>query len=116
MREDMAALGVQRHVGEQHVVHLRDGAGQPVAEDLADREGLEIEAAARMAKELCLHGRSVCNLQLLLTTIMQSGRSASTAMMGEGGRCDRQPTNPRAAAAVFLQSGRGPAERPGAAE
>src|SRR5271170_6256568 len=57
MGVDMQRLRVQRHVREQHVVHLGDGAGQAVAKVLADREVLEIEAAARMAKGSGLHGR-----------------------------------------------------------
>src|SRR3984885_379094 len=62
MRVDVQRLRIQRHIGEQHVVHLRHGAGQPVAKHLADRKGLEIEAAARMAKSSGLHGCPAYNV------------------------------------------------------
>src|ERR1700722_17736034 len=74
MRVDVQRLRVQRHVGEQHVVHLGDGAGQPVAKHLANRKRLKIEAATRMAKSSGLHGCSDYNLKLILTIIAQSTR------------------------------------------
>src|SRR5580700_11431117 len=83
MRVDMQRLRVQRHVGEQHVVHLGDGARQPVAEHLADRKALKVKAATRMAKSSGLHGCSDHNLKLILTMRVQSARLASTAMTGE---------------------------------
>jgi hypothetical protein len=42
----MERLRVERHVGEQHVVHLGDGAREAVLDDLAGREVLEINPAA----------------------------------------------------------------------
>jgi hypothetical protein len=42
----MQRLRVERHVGEQHVVHLGDGARVAVLVGLADLEILEIKAAA----------------------------------------------------------------------
>ena len=44
---DVQRLRIERHVGEQHVVHLRHGAAQAVLVELADLEVLEIHAAAR---------------------------------------------------------------------
>ncbi len=43
---DMQRLRVERHVGEQHVVHLGDGAGVAVLDEFAGDEILEIEPAA----------------------------------------------------------------------
>src|SRR5580700_3014251 len=83
MRVDMQRLRVQRHVGEQHVVHLGDGARQPVAKHLADRKALKVKAATRMAKSSGLHGCSDHNFKLILTMRVQSARLASTAMTGE---------------------------------
>jgi hypothetical protein len=42
MRVDMKRLGIERHVGEQHVVHLRDCPRQAVAEHLAHAKVLEV--------------------------------------------------------------------------
>lgn len=47
MRVDMERLRIERHVREQHVVHLCDGAREPMGEYMTDAEILEIEAAAR---------------------------------------------------------------------
>ena len=49
MRIDMQRLRIERHVGKQHVVHLRHGARQPVRHGFADDEILEIQAAAGMS-------------------------------------------------------------------
>ena len=46
MTIDVQRLRIERHVGEQHVVHLRHGARVAVLVGLADLEILEIEAAA----------------------------------------------------------------------
>src|ERR1035437_182261 len=46
MPVDVQWLRVERHVGEQHVVHLGDGAPVAVLVQLADLEVLEIEPAA----------------------------------------------------------------------
>src|SRR5215472_7049147 len=46
MPVDMERLRIERHVGEQHVVHLRDGAGVAVLDGFARDEVLKIEAAA----------------------------------------------------------------------
>ena len=46
MPVDVQRLRIERHVGEQHVVHLRHGARVAVLVGLADLEILEIEAAA----------------------------------------------------------------------
>src|SRR5262249_51819005 len=46
---DVKRLRVERHVGEQHVVHLRHGAAQAMLVDAADYEIVEVEAATRMA-------------------------------------------------------------------
>src|SRR5690349_9392966 len=46
---DVQRLRVERHVGEQHVVHLRHRAGKAVLGELADYEILEIEPAALVA-------------------------------------------------------------------
>ena len=46
---DVQRLRVERHVGEQHVVHLRHRAPVAVLGERADDEILEIEAAARVA-------------------------------------------------------------------
>src|SRR5450830_1638400 len=54
---DMQRLRVERHVGEQHVVHLRHGAGVAVLVELADLEILEIKAAALVSLN-CLRHRS----------------------------------------------------------
>ena len=66
MPVDVQRLRVERHVGEQHVVHLRHGAGVAVLDQLADREILEIEPAALVADRgldrhvvlLCVRRRS----------------------------------------------------------
>jgi hypothetical protein len=42
MGVDMERLRIEGHVREQHIVHLRDGSPQPVGENPADREVLEI--------------------------------------------------------------------------
>ena len=44
MPVDMQRLRIQRHVGEQHVVHLRDGPVIAVLVGAADLEILEIQA------------------------------------------------------------------------
>ena len=63
MPVDMERLRVERHVGEQHVVHLGDGAGIAVLDDFAGDEILEIEPAA-----LVPHGRLLrCHCRLPLT-------------------------------------------------
>ena len=49
MPVDVQRLRVERHVGEQHVVHLRHGAAQRVLVEVADDEVVEIDAAARVA-------------------------------------------------------------------
>ena len=46
MAVDVQRLRIERHVGEQHVVHLRHGAGVAVLVELADLEILEIQPAA----------------------------------------------------------------------
>ena len=46
MSVDMQRLRIERHVGKQHVVHLRDGTGVTVLVKLADLHILEIKAAA----------------------------------------------------------------------
>src|SRR5260221_9361132 len=46
MPVDVERLRVERHVGEQHVVHLRHGAAVAVLEHLAGDEVVEIDAAA----------------------------------------------------------------------
>jgi len=43
---DMQRLRIERHVGKQHVVHLRHGAGVAVLVQLADLEILEIKPTA----------------------------------------------------------------------
>jgi len=48
MGVDMQGLRIERHVRKQHIVHLRDGAGQSMRENPADGEILEIKAAAGM--------------------------------------------------------------------
>jgi hypothetical protein len=50
MGVDVERLRVERHVREQHVVHLRHRSGEAMAEYRADREILEIEPAARMGR------------------------------------------------------------------
>src|SRR5262249_61446130 len=54
MAIDVQRLGIERHVGEQHVVHLRDRARERVLVEMADHEIVEIEAAAFMAAQLGL--------------------------------------------------------------
>src|SRR3712207_7615479 len=48
-RSDVEGLRVESHVGEQHIVHLRHRAREAMGRERADREVLEVEAAARMA-------------------------------------------------------------------
>ena len=48
---DVQRLRVQRHVGEQHVVHLRHGARERVLVEVADHEIVEIDAAALVATD-----------------------------------------------------------------
>ncbi len=57
---DMERLRIERHVGEQHVVHLRDGARIAVLDEFAGNEILEIEPAALMP-----NGRLLRHLRLL---------------------------------------------------
>src|SRR6185436_17924645 len=53
---DVQRLRVERHVGKQHVVHLRHRAGEAMLSELADGEVLEIEPAAFVAdRALCRH-------------------------------------------------------------
>ena len=52
---DVQRLRVERHVGEQHVVHLGDGARIAVLDGLAGDEILEIEPAA-LVPNGCLLG------------------------------------------------------------
>src|SRR5262249_47520662 len=52
MAIDVQRLRVQRHVGEQHVVHLRDRARERVLVEVADHEIVEIDAAALVAAQL----------------------------------------------------------------
>src|SRR5215471_3831890 len=54
MPVDMERLRIERHVGKQHVVHLRDGAGIAVLDDFAGDEILEIEAAALVPRRCLL--------------------------------------------------------------
>ena len=61
---DVQRLRVERHVGEQHVVHLRHRAAVAVLGERADREILEIEAAARVALR-GVHGGAGHRLVLL---------------------------------------------------
>ena len=49
MPVDMERLRVQRQAGEEHVVHLGDGAPERMAEDLPDLEILEIKPGHRPA-------------------------------------------------------------------
>jgi hypothetical protein len=51
---DVERLWVERHVGEQHVVHLGHRARVPVLEELADREVFEIESPALVTNHRCL--------------------------------------------------------------
>ncbi len=46
MGVDMERLRIERHVGKQHIVHLRDGLCQPVLDQRADDEILIKNAAA----------------------------------------------------------------------
>jgi len=46
MGVDMERLRIERHVGKQHIVHLRDGPCQPVLDQCARDKILEINAAA----------------------------------------------------------------------
>ncbi len=52
---DVQRLRIERHVGEQHVVHLRHGARVPVLVGLADLEILEIETAALVPLDRVRH-------------------------------------------------------------
>src|SRR5262245_32914988 len=52
MAIDVQRLRVQRHVREQHVVHLRDRARERVLVEVADHEVVEIDAAALVAAQL----------------------------------------------------------------
>ena len=56
----MERLRVERHVGEQHVVHLGDGPGVAVLDEFAGDEILEIKPAALMPS-----GRLLRHLRLL---------------------------------------------------
>src|SRR5690606_1008684 len=72
MRVDVQRLGIERHVGEQHVVHLRHGSREAMADELADAEVFEVEPAARMRTAVCLrrHGVEVpsgCRVQTSFT-------------------------------------------------
>ena len=55
MPVDVQRLRIERHVGEQHVVHLRDRAGVAVLVELADLEILEIQAAALVPLDVSAH-------------------------------------------------------------
>jgi hypothetical protein len=46
MPVDMQRLGIERHVGEQHVVHLCDRAGVPVLIGPTDLEVLEVKTTS----------------------------------------------------------------------
>ena len=46
---DVERLRVERHVGEQHVVHLRDRARERVLVQMPNHEVVEIDAAALVA-------------------------------------------------------------------
>jgi hypothetical protein len=46
---DVQGLRIERHVGEQHVVHLRDRARQRMLVELAGHEIVEVKPAARVA-------------------------------------------------------------------
>ena len=50
MRVDVERLRIQGHVRKQHIVHLRHRPGQPMVEDMAGDEIIEIEAAARVRR------------------------------------------------------------------
>src|SRR5262249_18263490 len=52
MTIDVQRLRIQRHVGEQHVVHLRDRARKRMLVEMADHEIVEIDAAALVAAQL----------------------------------------------------------------
>ena len=52
---DVQRLRIERHVGEQHVVHLRHRAGVAVLVGLADLEILEIEPAALVPLDRLRH-------------------------------------------------------------
>ncbi len=54
---DVQRLRIERHVGEQHVVHLRHRARVAVLVELADLEVLEIEAAALVPLRRVRHRR-----------------------------------------------------------
>jgi hypothetical protein len=50
MGVDMERLRIERHVGKQHIVHLRDGLCQPVLDQGSDDEILVINAAALVTR------------------------------------------------------------------
>jgi hypothetical protein len=54
MPVDVERLRIERHIGEQHVVHLRDGAGVAVLDDFTGNKILEIEAAALVPRRRLL--------------------------------------------------------------
>ena len=56
---DVERLGVERHVGEQHVVHLRHRAGQRVLVEMPNHEIVEIDAAALVADHGFLRHRGL---------------------------------------------------------
>jgi hypothetical protein len=50
MGVDMERLRIERHVGKQHIVHLRDSLCQPVLDQGSDDEILVINAAALVTR------------------------------------------------------------------
>ena len=59
---DVQRLRIEGHVGKQHVVHLRDGAGIAVLDDFAGDEILEIEATALVPRRSLLrHSMPPCD-------------------------------------------------------
>src|SRR6266702_2201391 len=66
---DMERLRIERHVGEQHVVHLRDGPGKVMLDDFARHEILEIEAAALVPRGRLLRHRCLLSCRLLRSVI-----------------------------------------------
>src|SRR5712692_7614006 len=57
MPVDVERLRIERHVGEQHVVHLRDRPRERMLVEVADHEVVEIDAAALVANHGLLSHR-----------------------------------------------------------
>jgi hypothetical protein len=83
MGVDMERLRIERHVGEQHIIHLRDGSRQPVLDHGADDKILVKNTASLVAPGVRIIAHAL--LSLLLDAAAPGGLKLTLTMLNKTG-------------------------------